>query len=364
MSIKSTNTTGDSIARNKAKKATKKLRCPKHEGDDGYPEYRASLEIAQRWRSQHVHPTESCFRKLLGIAQQFPDAVLSFRLKRLKSITDKIQRPGKHYELGTMDDIGGCRLILSDMGQLDRIVPILKERVRLKRQGSGVKNYIESPRSSGYRSCHLITLNEYNGRDYYVEVQVRTRLQHLWSTAVETASLVYEYPLKEERPSEEISEHEREIREFFAIVSSLFAIEEGTAQVQGYCESKDVLAARLSNLGCLNGLLRDLSAASDGVYVIEDETNPDSSSLYLLTLSRDLQSLQVRQCSDGFDAAIEAYNQSESGAALVAGEEGGDNYNDTVLAYAENRSKLLLAFPNYSANVKDFLVRIENYIVS
>lgn len=48
-----------------------------------------------------------------------------------------------------------------------------------------MKDYTRRPRESGYRSCHLVTMNRGDDRDYRVEVQVRTKLQHLRATAIE-----------------------------------------------------------------------------------------------------------------------------------------------------------------------------------
>ena len=71
------------------------------------PEYQRAMVTAQQWRAQHALPTENCFRMVLTNTAQFADAVLTFRLKRMKSILAKIQRTDNDYQLGTMDDIGG-----------------------------------------------------------------------------------------------------------------------------------------------------------------------------------------------------------------------------------------------------------------
>lgn len=66
----------------------------------------------------------------------------------MQSILAKLRRPGGRCQLGTMDDIGGCRLILRDIDQASQAASILRERLELK-QGNNVKNYIEEPRASG-----------------------------------------------------------------------------------------------------------------------------------------------------------------------------------------------------------------------
>lgn len=109
------------VGRKAANKVSGRLRLPPNEDD----EYRSALEVARLWRSQHILPTERCFQQLLGMAKKFPGAVLSFRLKRMQSILAKLRRPGGRCQLGTMDDIGGCLLILRDIDRASQAASIL-----------------------------------------------------------------------------------------------------------------------------------------------------------------------------------------------------------------------------------------------
>jgi hypothetical protein len=58
-------------------------------------------------------------------------------------------------------------------------------------------NYIEKPKPDGYRGVHLIikyrstAKREY--KDQNIEVQIRSRLQHAWATAVETCETFTSY---------------------------------------------------------------------------------------------------------------------------------------------------------------------------
>lgn len=152
------------VTRKSANKISKHLIDP---NDDRFSE---ALGIAHRWRRQHALPTEECFRSLLGATEAIGAPSLSFRLKRMESIIGKIKRPGKHYQLGTMDDIGGCRVIVDDMPQLEEAVWAIRSTLRLKEGDGAMKDYTRRPRESGYRSCHLVTMNRGDDRDYRVEV--------------------------------------------------------------------------------------------------------------------------------------------------------------------------------------------------
>lgn len=103
------------MSRKQADKITDPLLTQPENSD----EYLSAFMDAQQWRAQHALATENCFRALLEASTCFPDAVLTFRLKRMKSILAKIKRPGKHYGISTMEDIGGCRIILDDMKQVE-----------------------------------------------------------------------------------------------------------------------------------------------------------------------------------------------------------------------------------------------------
>jgi ppGpp synthetase/RelA/SpoT-type nucleotidyltranferase len=66
----------------------------------------------------------------------------------------------------------------------------------------GDRSYIETPKPGGYRSHHFVleflgsSQDEaiYNG--LRIELQIRTRLQHAWATAVEAVGLVRNEDLK------------------------------------------------------------------------------------------------------------------------------------------------------------------------
>ena len=331
--------------------------------EEGTPEYLAAFEKAQRWRAQHALPTENCFRTLLGTTSDFPEAVLTFRLKRMKSMLAKIKRPEGHYQIGTMDDIGGCRMILKDMDQVEDAIDMLAGLFTLKQGSNSIKNYIEEPRRSGYRSCHLITVNPGEDRDYRVEVQIRTKLQHLWSTAVEAASFVYESNFKAEKSLEEVDSLEREIRVFFTIVSSLFALEEGTPQVRGFAAPASDLVRELKRLQRLEDIIEDLSNAEDGVYLSENGTQFDMPGFYLMRFATDLQFLDIGYFGENrLEKALSAYDECES----IANTEGKTasliDYDDVVLAYAQDGEQLSLAFPNYSTRISEFLDRVNSYL--
>ena len=96
------------VSREAASKAGKRLQA-----SEGLDE--EALAIAHTWRVQHLEPTARCFEALSSCSHQFEGAVVSYRLKRMKSILRKLQREDSRFKLGILDDIGGCRLIVNDV---------------------------------------------------------------------------------------------------------------------------------------------------------------------------------------------------------------------------------------------------------
>ena len=105
---------------------------------------------------------------------------MSQRLKRLHRIVEKLSREEhRTMRLSQMDDVGGCRVVVASLAELWRV----RERVidNWRRQLRDERDYIGCPKSDGYRALHLVV--ERDGR--LIEIQLRTRLQHLWAAHVE-----------------------------------------------------------------------------------------------------------------------------------------------------------------------------------
>ena len=260
--------------------------------------------------------------------------------------------------------LGGCRLVLGDIDEAYAAAAHLTHKMQHK-DGHAIKDYISIPRSSGYRSYHLVSMNRGIDRDYRVELQIRTKLQHLWSTAVEAASFIYGIDYKTERESVlECPSQEQRVRTFFAIVSSLFALEEGTPGVPGHTASKYELVRRLRDLRSSDGILQDLRSANEGVYTLDAKTNPDGPSLYLMRFATDQQFLDIQSFpQEQLEDAIASYGESEACSSLERGQSANETlYDNVLLAYAQDATQLSLAFPNYSAHIAEFIEHVEPFL--
>jgi ppGpp synthetase/RelA/SpoT-type nucleotidyltranferase len=98
-------------------------------------------------------------RRLTGRPEKTPDSIVA-KLRRTK------------IELARMQDIAGCRLIVSGIEEQDMVVGTLADLFSDVR----VVDRRTSP-AAGYRAVHVIPTVD--GRQ--VEIQVRTDLQHRWA---------------------------------------------------------------------------------------------------------------------------------------------------------------------------------------
>ena len=134
------------------------------------------------------------------------------RNKRIETIISKLCRPEKP-KLDRIHDIAGTRIIVENIKSLEDYIDILEntELVNFKEKINEDKNrynYIKNPKSDGYRSIHKVfyyssnipysTLNEksFNLENKKIELQLRTRLQHIWATTVEIYDIINKSNIK------------------------------------------------------------------------------------------------------------------------------------------------------------------------
>lgn len=190
-----------------------------------------AYEVLGEWRGCHGYPIntfQATLRsKLKGID---PNAIVAQRLKRTPSIVAKLRRLDG-MKLSRMQDLGGLRGVVKTM-KMVRTLDSSYENSRFHHELVNKIDYISNPKPSGYRSIHLVYkynkptgISDYNG--LMIELQLRTRVQHAWATAVETMGLLLDHSLKS-------SEGPERWLKFFALASSALTHLEESAPVPGY----------------------------------------------------------------------------------------------------------------------------------
>lgn len=138
---------------------------------------------------------ESMRRQYILKNEKNPFESITGRIKTPSSILEKAKRLNVSFSdiPEAIQDIGGIRIICKYFNEVYEIFDLLKARKDIEIEY--VKDYIKSPKPSGYRSLHLIT--KYNvetidgQKQIYLEFQIRTLAMHLWATIEH--SLKYKY---------------------------------------------------------------------------------------------------------------------------------------------------------------------------
>lgn len=325
-------------------------------------EYFEAFDIVDHWRALHAYPLQTMKMSLKRRAQKVcPSAIIAQRLKRLASIRLKLQlsrEAGNHPSLSQMQDIGGCRAVLDTVEQVREVEKIFdiasKRNPRRGPQFSKTSDYISNPKENGYRSLHLVYRFRshspehscYNGQR--IEIQLRSRLQHYWATAVETYSTFTGEALKSNVGSEEWMR-------LFALVSSTIALTENSPTVPEVPTTMEDIVPELRNLYAklnVHNVLSGWSAATKWTKEIEDE-DIKQAAFYLLVLDPEKFSVTIYPYKNKQRVTANAHYQSieKDNPKLQA-----------VLVSVDSVAALRTAYPNYFLDTNAFIELVEKTI--
>jgi len=351
-------------------RAGRAISSPEHPAAEGeFEDYVQRLiqraentSIVDNWRACHAYPLQVIKMTLLRRAKKIdPNALIAQRLKRRPSIEIKL-RDNPKMQLSQMHDIGGCRAVLSSVKHVHQLVKKYKDfhakspKDRSDWDGSDDFDYIARPKPDGYRSIHLVFRFKsasperviYNGQR--IEIQIRSRLQHAWATAVETAQLFTGQALKSK-----IKRASDDWLRFFALTSSAFAIRERSAPVPGTPANREEIVTQLREIIDRTDIMQSLRDWNDTVHLLEVQERPEAY-FYVLILNLEKRTL-TRQSfrRDEAVASQRAYDEAEKATET-------DPNVQVVLVSVEDLDSLRKAYPNYYVDTKDFISAVQREI--
>lgn len=307
-----------------------------------------AFEVVENWRSCHGYPIntfQATIRAKLKRIDQ--NALVSQRLKRMESIISKLKR-FPSMSLDRMQDFGGVRAVVASI----EILRILEENYRNSRfthELVSCKDYVSNPKPSGYRSIHLVyrynnnAVSDYNG--LFVELQLRTRLQHAWATAVETMGTFLDQALKS-------SEGHEIWLNYFALCSAAFAHLEETPIHENYAvqsaeEIFDELLSMSEELQ-VEEKLSGFSVAAKNIY-----QQNQGGAYHLITLRFEERRVSIQSFSrDRLEEASAQYAELEIQRAKGA-------KIHVVLVSAGSLDNLRKAYPSYFLDTKEFILYLK-----
>jgi putative GTP pyrophosphokinase len=312
-------------------------------------EYIEALDIANQWRLAHIYPINTFQARLRKMVGNIPGSLVAQRLKRMPTIIDKLDRH-KHMQLSTMQDIGGVRAILPSISDVYSVVNRYKTSPRFTHILKDEKNYITNPKPDGYRGIHLIyrynnTLARNSYAELYkglmVEVQLRTKEQHTWATAVETMSTLLDQPLKTRGGTDEWNE-------FFALLASAIAIVEKVDVLDQHKELTPLqIYKKIADMATKIHALDIMQGYSLAANVIDRE----KTGFYnIISLDTDKKTVSIKAfAKERYESAVSEYAKAERSAG---------EFQDVVLVSAGKLKSLKQAYPNYFLDITEFVKRI------
>lgn len=336
----------DGFSRSKLRKHGKVLANP----DASSEERLDAQDFVDQWRAAHAYPLNSATTSLRAKARRTSsNAVIAQRLKRMPSITSKLQR-GTINDLRTLQDVGGCRAILSSTGEVFDLYG------RYKKSRKGVLetsvperfDYIAVPKMDGYRGIHVTQVQqggahpEFSGLN--IEVQLRTKKMHSWATALEIVDTFEKTGLKTSGGGTPTTPWGN----FFLAASAAMALDEGCPTPGSGPSNRDEVSDWMREYDGA-ARLEKISGYSSTIKVLQPKVARGEH--FILELDMPDQTIKLRRFSN-FSDAERTYREQERLEPSL----------NTVLVSAGNLEVVKKAYPNYFADARLFAQSVRKYI--
>lgn len=337
-------------SRNKINNAGDILLTSKDEAQTNY-----AISIIEDWRTLHLPVLDELHNSVVSILETKHISILSVsqRLKRRFSIQQKLSI-NPQMKLGGLQDIGGLRIVFPTMEVLNMAYEALKNNLPDNFElTKDPMNYILHPKNSGYRSIHFIYKYKSENPDLdgiRIELQLRTKLQHSWAMAVETAGLFTKTDLKASQGNENWLT-------FFKMISTLFALKEKTPilteHLNNIYNKNDIILQSyklnrdhkfIDTLKALNISIKHLQKEKhkNGYYILNIDY--ERGKVVIMTFSKEEEKKATHKYSV-LEKQIEGKNQA------------------VVLVSVPKLQELHEAYPSYFLDTKNFIEIIEKEFV-
>lgn len=310
------------------------------------------IDVLNSWRVSHRYPLNALHMTLRNRAKRIDQqAITAQRLKRLDSVVRKLHRQ-KTLQMSQMQDIGGCRAVLSNMSRVN-MLRFMYETHPLRHTLQRTRDYVDDPKEDGYRGVHLIyrfvgagTSAPWNR--LWIEIQLRTSLQHAWATAVETVDAFTGENLKFGSGSDDW-------KRFFQLVSALHARLEKTTRIPNVPDSYAALVQETKQLERKLAVIHRLQQYANVTQQITRKKRGVNFDWYVLQILPETGQVIVR----GFP--LQKFDEAKNSLVFLEARFKGTR-NQAVLVATASVHELRRAYPNYFADTKFFIEVLRSLI--
>lgn len=324
-------------------------------------EVKEAEKVINEWRCNHTQVLQqlNIYIDEFFVKQNVKYSFSSKRIKRMTSIKDKLDE-NEDMRLGGLQDIGGLRYVFESIDDVESAYRKLKDIDMPNFTLKKFYDYIESPKLSGYRSIHIVykyTSEDERYSGLQVELQLRTRLQHCWATAVETGELITSHALKSSLGDESWLT-------FFKLVGALFALKE-QRNLPLWCTVKkedsgkriisQEIKEKIKAINDKNQFLNQLYGFQSTINVAEQNKYPDD--YYLIENDTEKKWVEFTTYrADEYKKACDAYQNKEEYIEM-------NNLKRAVVLVSVDDIKVLRdAYPSYFYDSKLFINSVESMI--
>jgi hypothetical protein len=265
-----------------------------------------------------------------------------------------------------MQDIGGCRAVVDSIEQV-YLLRDLFARSRSLHEFVSSDDYIDQPKTSGYRGIHLIY--RFKSRSHpehnklLFEVQLRTRTQHAWATAVETVGAIIGQALKS-------SEGEMQWLEYFQHAGLALELMEQPSLAASSALPRGYLARKLVEMDRSLQVRKRLTAYRAALQASERLVFKSAGYFLLVLLPEEPQLQIVAFSKRQLDQATAEYEKFERflpryvrGQQLPLFPELADYTGaQAVLVGADSLRSIRESYPNYYLDTGAFLEKVQRFV--
>lgn len=224
-------------------------------------------------------------REAVGTVKELNDSITSLEMATGENYNTVKQMMSQYNEMG--QELGSITTDIAEGAD-----SWLRQGKSVQETNQLLKDSMVLSKVSDLRSYHMVyqfhsDKKETYNKNMFIEIQLRTKLQHIWATAVEMMGIYTHSNLKS-------SQGDEDILRFFTVVSSIFAIQENQPVCPGTSDWLDELLDEMHELDKKHNILKMLEAMKNAAHIIKPKFK-NTNGYFLLVLNLEDHNLTIQR---------------------------------------------------------------------